>query len=131
VAARLLGLFAILLGLSYATEGARWMFGFASGATNRSLAWAQYQVAVVILDFFIGAASVLSGTGLILLREWGRKCWLALLPLTLFLHAGAMFAQQLAGMDVSRSYGWVGMVFALAVISWAYLTRPRVRARFR
>jgi hypothetical protein len=131
VAARLFGLLAIILGLAYAVEGANWLLSLASGATDRSLLWAHYQVAVMGLDFFIGVASALSGLGVVLLREWGRKCWLALLPLTLFLHAVTMLSQRFAGIDARRVYGWVGMVFVVAVLSWAYLTRPRVKARFR
>lgn len=121
----------MVLGASYAAEGAHWLLLFASGATDRSPFWFQYQAAVVVLDFFIGAASVMSGLGVVLLREWGRKCWLALLPLVLLLHAVMMLAQRAAGIDISRSYVWVGVMVAAAVLSWAYLTRPRARARFR
>ena len=131
MSARLFGLLAIILGLAYAAEGLNWLLKFASGATDRSLFWAHYQVAVIGLDFFVGGASMLSGLGVILLREWGRKCWLALLPLTLFLHAVTMLSQRFAGIDASRAYGWVGLVFVVTLLSWAYLTRPRVRARFR
>jgi len=113
------------------SEGAHWLLVFASGATDRSPFWFQYQVTVVALDFFIGAASVLSGLGVVLLREWGRKCWLALLPLVLLMHAVFMLAQRAAGVDFRRSYVWVGMLVVVAVLSWAYLTRPRARARFR
>jgi hypothetical protein len=131
VPARLFGLLAVLLGSSYVSEGAHWLLSFASGATDRSLFWFQYQVAVIVIDFFTGGAMILSGLGVGLLREWGRKCWLALLPLTLLIHAVTMLAQRAAGIDVRRSYGWVGMVVVVSLLSWAYLTRPRVKARFR
>jgi hypothetical protein len=131
VPARLFGLLAVLLGSSYVSEGAHWLLSFASGATDRSPFWFQYQLAVIVIDFFIGGAAILSGLGVALLREWGRKCWLALLPLTLLLHAVTMLAQHAAGIDVRRSYGWVGMVVLVSLLSWAYLTRPRAKARFR
>lgn len=131
VPARLFGLLAIILGSLYVSEGAQWLLGFASGATDRSPFWVRYQIAVIALDFLIGWASIVSGFGVLLLREWGRMCWLVLLPLVLLLHASMTLAQLAAGIDVRRSYGWVGMMVLVTILSWAYLTRPRPKARFR
>ena len=129
--ARLFGLFAVLFGTSYVSEGAHWLLRFASGATDRSPFWVRYQTAVIVLNFLIGGVSIMSGLGLVLLREWGRMCWLVTLLFVLLLHAVMMFTQIAYGMDVRRSYGWVGMVVAVTILSWAYLTRPRPKARFR
>jgi hypothetical protein len=131
VTARLFGLVAIILGSSYLSEGVHWLLGFASGATGRSPFRVQYQTAVIALDLLIGAASILSGVGLVLLREWGRVCWLVTLSLTLLLHVVMMLAQLASGIDVRRSYVWVTMLVAVTILSWAYLTRRRPRARFR
>src|ERR1044071_2497987 len=126
--ARLFGLLAILIGLSYASEGVNWLLHLASGTTDTSPFWFEYQVAVVVLDFFDGLAAMLSGVGLILLREWGRKCWLALLPLALLLHAVFMLAQRAAGVGARGAYGWVAMMVVVTALSWFYLTRPHVKA---
>jgi hypothetical protein len=128
---RLSGLFAILFGSFYLSEGFSWLHRFASGATSRDLFWAHYQTAVILFDFFVGGCSILAGLGMLVHREWGRKTWLALLTFTLFLHFVMTLANHAAGIDVSRSYGWVGMVVVATLISWAYLTRPAARVHFR
>jgi hypothetical protein len=129
--ARLFGLFAILFGSFYLSEGASWLYRFASGSTSRELFWAHYQTAVIVFDFFIGGGSALAGVGMLLRRDWGRKAWLAMLALTAALHLLMTFSNRAVGIDVRRSYGWVVMVFVLAVVSWVWLTRAKARARFR
>jgi hypothetical protein len=129
--ARLFGLFAVLFGAFYLSEGVPWLLRFASGATRHDLFWSHFQTAVVVFDFAIGGGSVLAGVGMLLRREWGRKAWLALLALDLLLHLIMLPANRAAGFDVSKSYGWTGLVVLLAVVSWVFLTRPRVKARFR
>jgi len=129
--ARLFGLFAILFGSFYLSEGVSWLLKFASGATSRDLFWAQYQSAVILFDLVIGGGSMLAGAGMLLRRQWGRKTWLALLALTVFLHLLMTLSNRAVGIDVTRSYGWVVMVLLTASISWALLTRPSVKARFR
>ena len=129
--ARLFGLFAILFGSFYLSEGVSWLFRFASGATSRDLFWAHYQLAVIIFDLVIGGGSMLAGAGMLLRMQWGRKTWLALLVLTVFLHLVMTLANRAVGIDVSRSYGWKGMVVLVTIVSWALLTRPSVKARFR
>jgi uncharacterized membrane protein YkvI len=129
--ARIFGLFAILFGSFYLSEGVSWLLRFASGATSRDLFWAQYQSAVILFDLVIGGGSMLAGAGMLLRRQWGRKTWLALLALTVFLHFLMTLSNRAVGIDVSRSYGWLVMVLLTAIISWALLTRPTVKARFR
>lgn len=129
--ARIFGLFAILFGSFYLSEGVSWLLKFASGATSRDLFWAQYQSAVILFDLVIGGGSLLAGAGMLLRRQWGRKTWLALLALTVFLHLLMTLSNRAVGIDVSRSYGWLVMVLLTAIISWALLTRPSVKARFR
>jgi hypothetical protein len=131
VLARLFGLFAILFGAFYLSEGVTWLFRFASGATSRDLLWAHYQAAIIFFDCVIGSGSVSAGVGMLFRMDWGRKTWLAVLALTVFLHLLMTLANRAVGIDVSGSYGWVGMVVLAAVISWACLTRPTVKARFR
>jgi hypothetical protein len=129
--ARLFGLLAILFGSFYLSEGASWLYRFASGSTSRELFWAHYQTTVIVFDFFIGGGSALAGVGMLLRRDWGRKAWLAMLALTVALHLLMTFSNRAVGIDVRRSYGWVGMVFVLASVSWVWLTRAKARARFR
>ena len=131
ILARVFGLFAILFGSFYLSEGASWLYRFASGSTSRELFWAHYQTAVIVFDLFIGGGSTLAGVGMLLRMDWGRKAWLALMALTVALHLLMTFANYAVGMNVRRSYGWVGMVFVSAVVSWAWLTRAKARARFR
>ena len=129
--ARVFGLFAILFGSFYLSEGASWLRGFASGATSRELFWAHYQTAVVLFDLFIGGGSAAAGVGMLLRMDWARKTWLAVLALAVVLHLLMTLVNYAVGLDVKRSYGWVGVVFVSAVVSWVWLTRPGARARFR
>ena len=129
--ARLFGFFAILFGSFYLSEGVTWLLRFASGATSRDLFWSHYQTGVIIFDHVIGGGAVSAGVGMLFRRNWGRKTWLAVLALSVFLHLLMTFANRAVGIDVSRSYGWVGMVVLVAILSWALLTRPTVKARFR
>ena len=129
--ARLAGFFAVLFGAFYFAEGLSWLVRFASGATSRDLFWAHYQTAVVIFDLFSGGGLILAGAGMLLCREWGRKAWLAMLLMTVFLHFLMMLADHTAGFDVRKSYGWAGLAITVTLVSWALLTRPAARARFR
>lgn len=128
---RLFGLLAIMFGSFYLSEGASWLYRFASGATSRDLFWAHYQTAVVVFDFFIGGGCVPAGVAMLFRMDWGRKVWLALVTTTVALHLLMTLANRAVGIDVRRSYGWVLMVVVLAVVSWVWLTRPGARARFR
>lgn len=128
---RLFGLFAIVFGSFYLSEGASWLHRFASGATSRELFWAHYQIGVVVFDFFIGGGSAVAGVGMLFRMDWGRKAWLALLATTVALHLLMTLSNRAVGVDVRGSYGWLGVVVLSAVVSWAWLTRPGARARFR
>src|SRR5829696_1499538 len=131
VLARLFGLLAVMFGTFYLAEGVSWLRGLASGTTSRDLFWAHYQIAAIVFDFFVGGGSTVAGAGMLLRMDWGRKAWLAMLAVTLAFHFLVTLANRTIGFDVHRSYGWVGMVCVLAVVSWVILTRPGVRARFR
>ena len=116
--ASLFGFFAILFGSFYLSEGVTWLLRFVSGETSRDLFWANYQTAVIIFDLVIGGGSISAGAGMLFRMDWGRKVWLAVLTLTVFLHLLMTLANYTVGMDVSRSYGWVGMVVLVAILSW-------------
>ncbi|MET0625749.1 MAG: hypothetical protein ABW250_22630 [Pyrinomonadaceae bacterium] len=129
--ARVFGLFAILFGSFYLSEGASWLHRFASGATSRELFWSHYQTAVIFFDFFIGGGSAAAGVGMILRMDWGRRAWLVLLATAVTLHLLMTLVNYAVGFDVRGSYGWVLMVVVSAVVSWVWLTRTGARARFR
>lgn len=128
---RLAGLFAVLFGSFYLSEGAHWLSQFASGATRRDLFWSHYQTAVIFFDLFAGGGLVLAGVGMSFQREWGRRAWLAMLGATVFLHLLMTFANHAAGIELGHSRGWVAAVVLLSLASWALLTRPAARTRFR
>jgi len=129
--ARLFGFFAILFGAFYLSEGVTWLLRFASGATSRDLFWSHYQIAVIVFDLVIGGGSMVAAVGMLFRMDWGRKTWLALMALTVFLHLLMTASNRAVGIGAKGAYGWVVLVVLLAIISWACLTRPTVKAGFR
>lgn len=90
------------------------------------------QVAVLTLDFVLGMAAIIIATGLVLQKEWARILWLAFALLLLFVHFNVTVIYLLAGSE--RMVGlsrWVVIVILFSIISWVYLSRPSIKARFR
>lgn len=128
---RLFGLFAALFGLSYLSEGVTWLLKFANGATSREFVWAHYTLAGIVADLFVGGGALLAAAGMFFGRDWGRKTWLGVLVLTLLLHAVMLTLQHALGFSLRGPLSWAGIVLGIAIISWMYLTKASVRARFR
>lgn len=123
------GIFASLFGVPYLIQARNML---SAGVRASDLFMLLVQVAVLTLDFVRGMAAIIIATGLVLQKEWARILWLAFVLLLLFVHFNVTVIYLLAGS--SRMVGlsrWVVIVILFSIISWVYLSRPSIKARFR
>jgi uncharacterized membrane protein len=127
---KLFALFALLFGLAYSVEG---VFTLMIALSRRySFSITLLNLAVIIFDLLIGTGSMVIGFGLFFQKEWARKGWLIFLIFTVLVHFHMTIMQVLAGYsNLGRLYAWIGMVVLISVISWAYLSKASIKARFR
>jgi hypothetical protein len=126
---KLFGLFAILFGCAYLVEGVTWLLGFLLSGCPKETFKGDYQLAVIILDCTIGLAALVIGVGLFFSKEWARTGWLGLLLFTLFGHF-VVSLMEFVGFGVTPVNPWEGLVIAITLISWYYLTRETTKAKF-
>ena len=124
---RLFALFAIMFGLPYLAEGVERLMVFDSAQYGGFIL--QLLLAIIIFDLMIGTGSIFIGAGLFFHKEWARKAWLMFLVFTTLVHFLMTILQVLAGARLAGLY-WIGMVVFVSIISWAYLSKARIKARF-
>ena len=125
---RLFGIFAILFGLPYLSQG---VSALRVLSARFGLFLFHYQLVVIVLDVLIGMASIVIGAGLFLRKEWARKAWLAFLIVLVLAHFHMTIIQILAGFpNMTALYRWIAVVVVISIISWAYLTNRKVKAGF-
>ena len=128
-AIRMLGIFAFLVGIPYLIQGLSLLLLVSPRRVGFFIF--QLQPAIIALDFVIGLASAVFGVGLFLHKEWARMAWLAFLLLTLFVHVNMTVLQLLAGFShMEALYKWIGLVIFVTIISWAFLSKRSIKARF-
>jgi hypothetical protein len=74
--------------------------------------------------------SVISGVGIGKKREWGRRTWLTLSLVLVAFHSLWLVKNVplgISGFDVAE----LGLVFAIAAISWVKLNNKEVMASFK
>jgi len=127
---KLFGLFALLFGLAYSVEG---VFTLMIASSRRySFFITLLTLAVIIFDLLIGTGSMVIGVGLFFQKEWARKGWLIFLIFTLLVHFHMTIMQILAGYSsLGGLYAWIGIVVLISVLSWGYLSKTSIKARFR
>ena len=127
---RLFGLVGIILGAAYFNEGVQY-----AGLLRLVLMQEVREVFLTYVlfatwDFLFGSSLIVAGIGLLLLREWARLMWMGLVPALVLFHLGIIAVGGSRG-EVSSSYlAWTAMVVAIGALSWWYLTKERIRARF-
>ena len=89
------------------------------------------KVAILTLDLVFGMSPMIIGTGLFLHKEWARKTWLTYLLLLLLVHFNMTVIYLLAGYSRERALNkWIAVVVFVTVISWAFLSKASIKARF-
>lgn len=126
---RLFALVALMFGLLHLGDGLSELVKTLRGANVLIL---QLQLASMLIDLVFGLASLIIAVGLFFLKNWARKAWLVILALMLVVWLHLMIMKYLAGYTgVSGIYSWIAMLILVAIISWTYLTRKRIKSRFR
>ena len=88
-------------------------------------------MALIFFELLFGVASIIIGAGLFFRKEWARTAWLGFGIFTLLVGLHLTALQLFAGYSgLAEVYGWIGFVFFVATISWAYLSKPPIKARF-
>ncbi|MGH9874448.1 MAG: hypothetical protein ACRD9S_18490 [Pyrinomonadaceae bacterium] len=125
----LFALFALLFGLSYLSQGVSTLMAIAS--RRYSFFILLTQLALTFFELLFGVASIVIGAGLFFRKEWARKAWLVFVILTLLVGLYLTAMQFLAGYSgLARVYGWIGLLILVSAISWVYLSKARIKARF-
>jgi len=126
---RMLGVFASLFGLPYLIEAAGLLISRFDLGSNFFLF--HLLVATITLDFIMSVAAIVIGVGLFLHKEWARKTWLVYLVLALFVHFNMTVILLLGGYSrMTALYRGIALVFVVCIISWAFLLKPSIKARF-
>jgi hypothetical protein len=127
---RMLGVFASLFGLTYLIEAVELLLARFDVRSNRFVF--HLLVATITLDFIISIAAIVIGVGLFLHKEWARKAWLVFLLLLLFVHINMTVIQLLAGSSrIAALDKWIVIVVLVSVVSWAFLSKASIKARFQ
>lgn len=127
---RLFALIALLVGLSYVSRGVWTLIAIPSGGYSFFVLLTQ--LARIFFDLLFGVASILIGAGLFFRKEWARNAWLVFLILTLLVELHMTVIQFFAGYSgLAQVYRGIGMLVSLSAISWLYLTKAPIKARFR
>lgn len=127
---KLFALVAFLFGLLHLGDGLSSLLTTLSG--RYSFFILQIQLAILFFDLIFGVASIVIAVGLFLRKELARESWLVflLLMLLVWLHMTAIkFFAGYSGLG--QIYRWIGMLVLVSIISWAYLSKAVVKARFR
>lgn len=128
---RLFGLFGIILGAAYFNEGVAFIFLLRFALEQQARQVFITYLLFVTWDFLFGTSLIVAGIGVLLFREWARYMWLGLMPALVVVHLGIIVVTELFRGGVSTSYlVWTAMVVAVAVLSWWYMTKERIRTRF-
>ncbi len=126
---RLFALVAFLFGLLHLGDGLLSLITTLSG--RHSFFILQIQLAILFFDLLFGVGSLVIAVGLFLRKELAREAWLVFLILMLlvWLHLTAMkFFAGYSGLG--GIYRWIGMLVLVSIISWAYLSKAAIKARF-
>ncbi len=89
------------------------------------------ELALTFFDLLFGVASIVIGAGLFFRKEWARKAWLVFMILTVVVGLHLTAIQFLAGYSgLAAVYDWIGLLTFVSAISWVYLSKAAIRARF-
>jgi hypothetical protein len=146
---RILKIFAIgifLIGILYLGVGAWILFTFESTLQVMELAqrsemkeaqsfdpnsWPAGFIFNGVMYTVVGALTLVSATGLFRAREWARRMWLGVTILFALLHLFWLMSHYRSGLiDRGDSIG-LGVVSAVVVGSWVYLTKPSTVTLFQ
>ena len=129
VVIRMLGIFACFFGLPYLIQAVGLMTR--SSSVRSELILFHLLLAIITLDVVLSMVAIVIGAGLCLHKEWARKTWLVYLILLLFVHFNMTVILLLGGYSrMTALYKWIAIVFVVSIISWAFLLKPSIKARF-
>ncbi|HTG86733.1 MAG TPA: hypothetical protein VL907_06855 [Pyrinomonadaceae bacterium] len=127
---RAFGVLGVILGAAYLCEGVlliRWVVRVGGRLSPSALL---PKLSFITWDVLFGLCLIVAAVGLMLWKQWGRMMWLALLPALLLVHLAIITKGGLFGY-VNESYLiWTGMVAFVTALSWWYLNKTQIRARF-
>ena len=128
---RIFGLYGIILGAAYFNEGVAFIYLLRFALSQQVNEVFIRYLLFVTWDFLFGTSLIVAGIGLLLFREWARFMWLGLMPALVVVHFGIIVYIEVFRGGVSNFYlFWTVMVLAVAALSWWYMTKERIRARF-
>ncbi len=129
VVIRMLGVFACLFGLPYLIQAVGLLTR--SSSVQSELIVFHLLLAIITLDVVLSMAAIVIGVGLFLHKEWARQTWLVYLVVLLFVHFNMTVIQLLGGFSrMMALYKWIAIVVLVTIISWAFLLKPSIKARF-
>jgi hypothetical protein len=125
----LFALIALLFGLSYLGQGVSILIAIPSGRYRFFILL--IELALTFFDLLFGVASIVIGAGLFFRKGWARKAWLVFMILTVVVGLHLTAIQFFAGYSgLAAVYDWIGLLIFVSAISWVYLSKAAIRARF-
>jgi hypothetical protein len=127
---RAFGILGVILGAAYLKEGVLFIRWFAYGSRRLSSLDLLLKLSFITWDVLFGLCLIVAAVGLMLWKQWGRIMWLSVLPALFLVHLAIITKDGLFGY-VNESYLiWTGMVAFVTALSWWYLNKTQIRARF-
>jgi len=118
-----------MFGLSYLGQGISTLIAIPSGRYRFFILL--IQLALTFFELLFGVASIVIGAGLFFRKEWARKAWLVFVLLTLLVGLYLTAMQFFAGYSgLARVYGWIALLIFVPTISWVYLSKAPIKARY-
>ena len=127
---RMLGVFACLFGLPYLIQAVGLLTR--SSSVRSELILFHLVLAIISLDVVLSISAIVIGVGLFLHKEWARIVWLAFLLLLLLVHFNMTVMLLIGGSSrMTALYMWIALVVLVSIISWAFLSKASIKARFQ
>ena len=128
---RIFGLFGIVFGAAYLKQGVGYIdplhLALAQKGTSDFITYAL----IVSWDLQFGTLLIVAAVGVLFFREWARVMWLGLLPAVMLVHFFMVAVNLVYRGRISTSYLiWTALVVTVTALSWWYMTKERIRARF-
>ena len=123
---RLLGAVVIFYGLSYFFHALLQIL-----STMRFGGPEALHLIIIGTNLVIGVATLINGIGLLLAQKWSRVSWLVTVTLLVLFHNFILLLTYWLGQDLTQQLLNIGLIFFLAVISWAKLGDEEGKKYFR
>ena len=128
---RMFGVFGAMLSFGYFSQGLSYIRPTVIALLRQANEAFVWRYAFMVLDFSFGVALLIAAFGLLIVKEWARKMWLAVTTALVLVHVAVLLLHEGLGLRITSFYlVWTWMVALSTLLAWWYFNKPSIRARF-